>query len=253
MKTFLILLTATFVFTFYSHAQTTAYPEMVVVEGGTFEMGDEHGDGEADEQPVHSVTLKTFSIAKTETTVKQWKTYCQETGRSMPSDTPKEGWKDDHPMVYVNWHDAVAYCDWLSDKNGKLYRLPTEAEWEYAARGGKLSKGFKYSGGQSIDMTGWYDENAGGGTKPVAQKRANELGLYDMSGNVWEWCKDWWDEKYYATSPKENPKGPATGSDRVLRGGGWSSSAARCRVADRYINGPAYRYSIIGFRVVLSQ
>ena len=237
----------------FATAQTSSYPEMVLVEGGTFEMGDEHGLGEANEQPVHSVTLKTFSIAKTETTVRQWRTYCNETGRSMPSDVPAGGWKDDHPMVNVNWQDAVAYCDWLSDKTGKLYRLPTEAEWEYAARGGKLSTGYKYAGGQSIDMTGWYADNSGGGTKPVAQKRANELVLYDMSGNVWEWCHDWYGENYYATSPASNPRGPTSGSTRVLRGGSWFYSAAGCRVAYRFIYDPSFRNSGSGFRVVLSQ
>ena len=126
-----------------------SYPEMIKVEGGSFEMGDVEGVGHRYEQPVHTVNLKTFSIAKTETTVLQWKTYCIATAHSMPQ-PPDWGWIDTHPVVNVSWHDAVEYCDWLSDKTGKLYRLPTEAEWEYAARGGKLSKGFKFSGGQAL-------------------------------------------------------------------------------------------------------
>lgn len=172
-----------------SYAQS--YPEMIKVEGGTFTMGDSEMEGGETEQPTHEVTLKSFSIAKTETTVLQWKTYCSATGHKMPDETPSWGWIDAHPIVNVNYDDAVAYCDWLSDKTGELYRLPTESEWEYAARGGKQSKGYKYSGGQSIDMTGWYDGNSNNQIQAVAQKRANELGIYDMSGNVLEWCKDW--------------------------------------------------------------
>lgn len=247
MKNLLLAITLS-LGTLFTHAQS--YPEMIAVEGGSFEMGDDQGIGEADEQPVHSVTLKTFSIAKTETTVLQWKTYCNATGRKMP-ETPSWGWIDSHPIVNVSWDDALAYCDYMSDKTGKIYRLPTEAEWEYAARGGKLSKGYKYSGGQSIDGTGWYTENSGGGTKEVAQKRANELGLYDMSGNVWEWCKDWYGA--YTADAQTSPKGPSSGSYRVLRGGSWSDAATFCRVADRRINAPTYRNRTGGFRVVLSQ
>jgi sulfatase modifying factor 1 len=233
-------------FAFNTKAQS--YPEMIIVEGGTFNMGDEQGIGEADELPVHPVTLKTFSIAKTETTVLQWKTYCNATGRKMP-DPPSWGWIDSHPMVNVNWEDAVAYCDWMSDKTGKICRLPTEAEWEYAARGGKESKGFKFSGGQSIDLTGWYKENSGDKTNPVAQKRANELKLYDMSGNVWEWCEDWYGD--YSAGAQTNPRGIKSGSFRVLRGGSWFLASTYCRVASRSLLTPGFRYSYYGFRMVL--
>lgn len=244
MKKLIILFSLSF-FAFTGKAQQ--YPQMITVEGGSFEMGDEQGIGEANEQPVHTVTLKTFTIAKTETTVLQWKTYCNATGRSMPQ-TPSWGWIDNHPVVNVSWDDAVAYCDWMSDKTGKLYRLPTEAEWEYAARGGKQSKGYKYSGGQSIDGSGWYKENSGSGTKEVATKSPNELGLYDMSGNVWEWCQDWYGD--YVAGAQTNPRGAKTGSYRVLRGGSWYLAAAYCRVAYRSLNGPAYRNYHYGFRVV---
>lgn len=245
-KTFLF--TALFFIALSVKAQT--YPEMIKIEGGTFEMGDEQGIGNANEQPIHSVTLKTFSIAKTETTVLQWKTYCNATGRKMP-EAPSWGWIDSHPIVNVSWDDAVAYCDYMSDKTGNLYRLPTEAEWEYAARGGKTSKGFKYSGGQSLDMVGWYEPNSGAKTNPVAQKRANELGLYDMSGNVWEWCQDWYGN--YEATAQTNPRGVKSGSFRVLRGGSWHISATSCHVANRNFNNPSYRHSSYGFRVVLSQ
>jgi len=240
-----VLVFASFIST---HAQTT--PEMIKVEGGTFTMGDTEMEGEGDEQPAHSVTLKTFSMAKTETTVLQWKTFCTATGRKMP-EPPSWGWIDTHPMVMVNWDDAVAYCDWLSEKMDADYRLPTEAEWEYAARGGKLSKGTKYSGGRSLDIAGWFDANSNSQTQAVATKNPNELGLYDMSGNVWEWCKDWYGA--YTAEAQTNPKGASSGTFRVLRGGGWDGTSAGCRVAFRTYRGPTYRYSRIGFRVVLSQ
>lgn len=225
---------------------------MITVEGGTFTMGDTEMEGESDEQPAHEVTLKTFQMSKTLVTVAQYRAYCTATGKNMP-DPPSWGWIDSHPVVNVTWHDAVAYTDWLADKTGKNYRLPTEAEWEYAARGGNKSNGNKYAGGRSLDMVGWYGDNSNSRTQPVAQKRPNELGLYDMSGNVWEWCRDWYSANYYANSPKDNPRGPASGSYRVLRGGSWGNDASYCRVAYRDYYDPGGRYDDYGFRVVLSQ
>ena len=233
-------------------AQSSLYPEMVFVEGGTFIMGDSWGDGNSDEHPEHQVTLGNFKISKTEVTVRQYRQYCGETGRKMP-ESPPWGWLDDHPITKVSWHDCVAYCDWLSEKLDAEYRLPTEAEWEYAARGGKQSKGTKYSGGRSIELVGWFDENSNDRTQQVATKKPNELGLYDMSGNVWEWCRDWYEESYYKNSPSTNPRGPSTGSHRVLRGGSWNASAEDCRVANRSNLTPGYRSYSDGFRVVLSQ
>ena len=224
-------------------------PEMIKVIGGTFTMGDESGDLGTDPLPTHSVTLKSFSIAKTETTVAQWKAYCTVTGHKMPQ-TPSWGWKDNDPIVNVNWDDAVGYCDWLSDKTGQKYRLPTEAEFEYAAKGGVNSKGFKYSGGQSLDLVGWYDGNSNNHPHNVATKRANELGLYDMSGNVSEWCKDWYGE--YSNSQATNPQDSGTGEFRVLRGGAWSSVPANCRVAFRLYDMPDSRKDDMGFRVASS-
>ena len=235
----------------FSSVFAKSYPEMINVEGGSFEMGDELGIGFANEQPVHTVTLKSFSIAKTEATVLQWKTYCTVTGRQMPK-TPSQGWIDSHPIVNVSWDDAVGYCGWLSDKTGKMYSLPTEAQWEYAARGGSQSKGFEYSGGESMDMVGWFEPNSNKQTQPVAQKRANELGLYDMSGNIWEWCQDWYGAYDAAaqTGPRDAKLG---GNNRMLRGGGWNSAATRCRVARRDFEPPGYRYNYDGFRVVAPQ
>lgn len=132
---------------------------MIKVKGGSFKMGDELGVGEKDELPVHSVTVKTFGIAKTETTVLQWKTYCNATGLPMPK-VPQGGWVDHDPMVNISWEDAIAYCKWLSNKTGKQYRLPTEEEWEFAARGGKKSKGYQYSGGQNIESVAWNKNNS---------------------------------------------------------------------------------------------
>ena len=234
----------------FTSTYAQSYPEMVTVEGGTFTMGDTEMEGEKDEQPTHQVTLKTFKIAKTETTVAQWRAFCAATGRSMP-EAPSWGWIDSHPIVNVNYGDAMAYCDWLAEKMDADYRLPTEAEWEYAARGGKLSKGTKYSGGRSLDNAGWYDANSNKQTQSVAKKNPNELGIYDMSGNVWEWCKDWYGD--YSATAQTNPKGATTGSYRVLRGGSWSYSASFCRVARRIFDDPANRTLNYGFRVLLSQ
>jgi sulfatase modifying factor 1 len=232
--------------------QSTAqdYPEMITVDGGSFTMGDTEMEGEKNEQPAHEVTLKSFKIAKTETTVAQWKAYCRATGRKMP-EAPSWGWIDTHPIVNVNYEDAVGYCDWLSETKDANYRLPTEAEWEFAARGGNLSKGTKYSGGRSIDLLGVYEANSNNQTVAVGSKKANELGIYDMSGNVWEWCKDWYGA--YESTAQQNPKGPASGSSRVLRGGSWLHAASYCRVADRNYGSPEYRYTCYGFRVLLSQ
>lgn len=229
-----------------------SYPEMVLVEGGTFTMGDEWGIGSEDELPTHEVSLNNFKISKTEVTVKQYRQFCLETNRTMPN-APSWGWQDNNPITKINRMDAVSYCFWLGKKMGGQYRLPTEAEWEYAARGGNSSKGFKYSGGQSMDSVGWFDENSNGRTQVVASKKPNELGLYDMSGNVWEWCSDWYGKNYYAESPSNNPQGPSSGSTRVLRGGGWGSDASRSRVAIRRNTNPNNRYNFDGFRVVLTQ
>ncbi|CAN1548182.1 COG1262 Uncharacterized conserved protein [Flavobacteriaceae bacterium] len=238
----------------FTNTYTQSYPEMVTVEGGTFTMGDTEMDGNKIELPTHQVTLKTFKIAKTETTVLQWRVYCDATGTKMPK-SPIYGLKDNNPIVNVSYEDVMEYCGWLSKKTGKLYRLPTEAEWEYAARGGNKSKGYKYSGGQKLDLVGWFRDNSRGEENLVGLKTPNELGLYDMSGNVYEWCMDWFDE--YKGSPQTNPKVPNTvpgkGFGRVLRGGSYNLPATNCHITARTCNEPTSLLDFAGFRVVLSQ
>ncbi len=244
-----LLIVAGMLLVFNQNGNSQNYPDMVLVEGGTFSMGNEHSGGWDNEYPLHRVTVKAFKIAQTETTVAEWQTFCKATGRSMPP-APRWGWIENHPIVNVSWEDAVAYCNWLSQTLNSHYRLPTEAEWEYAARGGRLGNGTQYSGGTSMRNVGWCDVNSGDKTHAVATKKANELGLYDMSGNVWEWCGDWYDEEYYNSSPAVDPKGPNSGNYRVLRGGSWSCSAMGCRMAFRFVNSPAYQSNHAGFRVV---
>jgi len=220
------------------------------VKGGTFQMGSNSGNSK--EKPVHSVTVSDFSMSKTEVTFEQYDVFCDATGRDKPDD---RGWgRGDRPVMNVSWHDVTAFCEWMTIQSGKTYRLPTEAEWEYAARGGNKSKGYRYSGSNTISSVGWYDDNSGGKPHPVAQKQPNELGLYDMSGNVWEWCSDWYGEESYSSSPQNNPQGPNSGKERVLRGGGWNSYVDDCRVALRYSSVPDnWGFNDGGFRLVLSQ
>ena len=155
---------------------------------------------------------------------------------------------DNNPVERVSWNEAQEFCQKLSTLIGKKYRLPTEAEWEYAARGGNKSKGYKYSGSNTIGDVAWYTSNSGRKTHPVGQKQPNELGIYDMSGNVWEWCYDW--KGSYSSSPQTNPTGPTSGSTRVFRGGSWEYTAKICRVAYRDGNFPGIRGSYLGLRVV---
>ena len=219
---------------------------MVRVDGGTFTMGatDEQGSDAYDsEKPAHEVTLSTFSIGETEVTQALW----QAVMGSNPSyfkDNPQ------NPVEKVSWDDCQEFIKKLNSLTGKSFRLPTEAEWEYAARGGSKSRKTKYSGGSDIGSVAWYDGNSGNKTHPVKGKSPNELGLYDMSGNVWEWCEDYYDSKFYTSSPKSNPKGSSTGSNRVFRGGSWYDYARDCRVSDRAFS-PDNRGIILGLRLAL--
>ncbi len=242
------------------------FPVMIPIPGGAFQMGSEEGEGG------HQVTLSNFYMGKYEVTIGEYLAFCEETKGNYPqwlepgNDYHIETGTNDyyktigmsrenknHPITGVSWNDAVAYCQWLSRKTGQNYRLPTEAEWEYAARGG--AKGVKdqyiYAGGNELDESGWYTENTNDtGTRPVGGKKPNQLGLYDMSGNVWEWCADWYGD--YPSEPVNNPTGPDKGSYRALRGGSWRHSAVYCRVADRYSNAPEARLNYRGFRVARS-
>ena len=219
--------------------------EMVYVEGGTFTMGgtsEQGSDAYGFEKPVHSVTLSGFHIGKHEVTQGLW--------REVMGENPsynKSG--DSYPEERVSWEDCQEFVRKLNARTGLKFRLPTEAEWEYAARGGRKSRGYKYSGSNSLGDVAWYRDNSGDKTHPVGRKSPNELGLYDMSGNVWEWCQDWYGS--YGSSSQTDPAGPSNGSDRVLRGGSCSYDARYCRVSFRSNFGPGYRFIDCGLRLVL--
>lgn len=229
--------------------ETVAKPEVVLVEGGAFHMGGYVNEGE---EPVHRVTLETYHIGKYPITVRQYNAFCAATGRRTPGG--RNGWaRGEHtPVVNVTYDDAVDYCGWLSENYGGSWRLPTEAEWEYAARGGRRSNGYMYSGSNDLSTVGWFAGNTNGYPVASGRKQANELGIYDMSGNVWEWCQDWYDGGYYASSPKTNPQGPLSGTRRVLRGGACDDIPLTCRVAHRSHHMPEERCVNIGFRVVFA-
>jgi formylglycine-generating enzyme required for sulfatase activity len=258
-----------------SEIKTSNGDELVYVEGGSFVMGDTWGDGDSDEKPTHRVELTyDFYVGKYPVTFEEYDRYCRESGATKPS---YWGWgRGRRPVISVSWNEAITYCDWLSDVEGlaraydnagnlidsrgnetidpskvKGYRLLTEAEWEYAARGGNKSMGYKYSGSNSLDSVAWYDSNSAHGKHKVGQKKANELGLYDMSGNVEEWCSDWYDSEYYSKSPTTNPYNSTADylSDRVLRGGSWLNDAAGVRVAYRDFYSPTYTLVSLGFRI----
>jgi len=220
-------------------------PEMVFVKGGSFTMGatsEQGSEAESDEKPAHRVKLSDFYIGKYEVTQEQWE--------AVMGDNPSNFKGDPNcPVEQVSWNDVQKYITKLNQLTGKSYRLPTEAEWEYAARGGTNSKSYKYSGSNTLNIVAWYYDNSNSKTHPVGTKNPNELGIYDMSGNVWEWCNDWYG--LYPSSSQTNPQGPSSSSNRVFRGGSWSYSARRCRVSDRYGALPGDRYDILGFRLVL--
>ena len=218
--------------------------EMVYVEGGTFTMGatsEQGSDAYDNEKPAHSVTLDGYYIGKYEVTQELWK--------AVMGSNPSNFKGDNLPVENVSWNDVQEFLCKLNAMTGKSYRLPTEAEWEFAARGGNSSRGYKYSGSNSIGSVAWYWENSGSRTHAVGTKSPNELGIYDMSGNVLEWCQDW--KGGYSSSPQRNPKGPNSGSGRVSRGGSWFSGARYCRVSLRLNYTPGDRGNDLGFRLAL--
>ena len=229
--------------------------KMIWVEGGDFLMGctsEQGGDCGSDEQNVRRVTVDGFYIGMLEVTQSQWEkvvatSIYQQKSKADASSTYGVG--PDYPMYYVSWDEAMEFCRLLSNKTGRTYTLPTEAQWEYAARGGNKNEGVKYAGSNMIDAVAWYGSNSANTAHIVGSKRANALGIYDMSGNVWEWCKDWYADSYVSYDTN-NPVGPSSGSGRVRRGGGWSYAASNCRVAGRYYSSPSDRDDYLGFRVV---
>ncbi len=226
---------------------------MVKVEGGTFTMGANDNDTEAeyDERPAHQVTLSSFSIGQTEVTQALWQAVMDFNPSSFSS---AHGYADDlsRPVENVSWYDCQAFITEMTLLTGKTFRLPTEAEWEYAARGGNMSRGYKYAGSNNIDDVAWYNntgDNLGDQTHLVVTKAPNELGLYDMSGNVEELCQDWYGE--YSDEAQTNPTGPDWGLGRVIRGGNWNQDANRCRVSFRNGIAPSGGINTVGLRVIL--
>jgi formylglycine-generating enzyme required for sulfatase activity len=214
----------------------------VWIRPGTFMMGCSPGDSECDaeEKPSHQVTItQGFWIGQTPVTVGAYKRFAGATGRQMPvAPTFNLAWANENmPIENVNWDDATGYCGWAGG------RLPTEAEWEYAARGGSTEA--RYG---NLDEIAWYYQNSGQRTHDVAQKRPNAFGLYDMLGNVWEWLNDWYDKNYYQTSPSRDPRGPASGQWRIVRGGYWNLHPRDVRVSNRGRIYPGNGYNWLGFR-----
>jgi formylglycine-generating enzyme required for sulfatase activity len=240
--------------------------EMVQIPGGTFQMGS--NDGEDDEKPIHSVTVNDFYIGKYEVTNAEFAAFLnvkgnQEEGgttwleiessncliEKSNGDFKARTRYENHPVIYVSWYGAKAYCRWLSETIQQNYRLPTEAEWEYAAKGGNKSNGYKYSGSDNVDEVAWYRGNSNPKIHSIGAKKANELGIYDMSGNVLEWCNDWYDTDYHNSS-SNNPEEVSNGNSRVLRGGSWYHLSNNCRVVSRDYSNPYIRLDDFGFRVV---
>lgn len=242
---------------------TGTTPEgMIFVQGGSFEMGDHYFEGDEDELPVHSVYLDSYYIGKFEVTQAEYE--------AVVGSNPSYFIGDDLPVDHVNWFSAVTFCnlksqqeeltpcynldDWSCDFSANGYRLPTEAEWEYAARGGvNWTDDYRYSGCHEIsDLPdyAWYSSNSSSQTHPVGTKLPNQIEIHDMSGNVFEWCWDWYSSTYYSSSPSSNPQGPTSGDRRVLIGGGWYYSDNNCRVANRGSGSPGNGLGNYGFRLV---
>ena len=218
--------------------------KMMRVEGGTFTMGatsEQGSDVYNDEKPAHQVTLSTYHIGETEVTQELW--------RAVMGSNPSVFKGAQRPVEQVSWNDCIQFIKRLNGLTGRQFRLPTEAEWEFAARGGNKSQGYKYAGSNSLMSVAWYGDNSGSKTHNVKMKSPNELGLYDMSGNVWEWCQDRFGR--YSSSSQTNPTGASSGSHRVRRGGSWFNQIRLCRVSYRYGFTPNYRNNHIGLRLAL--
>ncbi len=219
-------------------------PRMVWLPGGTFMMGDDESGYDA-EKPTHEVTVSAFSVGQFPLTFEEYDGFCEATRRKKPED---EGWgRGTRPAINISWEDAAAYCEWLSQQTGAHYRLPTEAEWEYACRAGSATRYCFGDDEQPLVDYAWYSSNSEDKTHPVGEKLPNDLELYDMHGNVWEWVQDWYGA--YSKDAQQDPSGPETGSARVFRGGGWGYGAVLCRSAYREWRDPGFRNRLLGFRL----
>ena len=236
---------------------------MVLVQGGTFKMFPKDTKNKIG----CDVTVSSFEIGKYEVTVADWKKFTEETEQVMPA-KPSWGWNNDYPITNVTWTQAIHYCNWLSKKNNLKpvytidgnyyscdfkangYRLPTEAEWEFAAKGGAKSKHYLYSGSNDLELVSWYAQNSNKSPRQIGTKLANELGIYDMSGNVWEWCWDWYNPVFYKTEKRDNPTGPEKGENRCIKGGSWDSSKLEYLTPTCRLNSnPTSTTAFYGFRV----
>jgi formylglycine-generating enzyme required for sulfatase activity len=218
-----------------------AIPEMIQVNGGTFLMGSD----ENDETPVHEVELDSFLIGRFPVTQEFWV--------SITCNNPSafKSYKD-LPVESVSWENVMEFIQKLNKISGKNFRLPTEAEWEYAARGGARTSNYPFSGSQNAEEVAWLDTNSNKKTHPVGLLRPNELGIYDLCGNVWEWCSDWYDDEYRSDIKfRKNPKGPDFGTFRVLRGGSWSAPVAKCKVTSRFSYSGDFKNNCVGFRLAM--
>lgn len=237
--------------------------EFVAVPSGCFKMGDTHGDGQGDEKPVHDVCIDSFYMGKYEVTNAQFRKFHPEHDSGAYEGNSLNG--DNQPVTNVSWYDAMEYAAWLSNRSGRVFRLPTEAEWEYAARGGTAGRNFwgenpveACKSANGADLTAkaqwpdWTITDCYDGYRvsaPVGRFRPNAFGVYDMMGNAWEWTYDWYDAEYYFESAKNNPRGPSSGTLRVPRGGGWGNASECVRVADRNGFSPDFRILFLGFRL----
>ncbi|HTE28051.1 bifunctional serine/threonine-protein kinase/formylglycine-generating enzyme family protein [Flavitalea sp.] len=254
-------------------------PEMILVDGGSYLMGSKASDAQENEKPAHNVVLGSFLIGKYEVTVREYSHFITETRYQTTSDSLGFSWiykqgqwvkgenvnwtndiygklievkNMDAPVIHISWIDAMNYCKWLSNETKLAFRLPTEAEWEFAARGGNNSKEYRFSGSDTVNLVSWYDENSKQNLAKVGQKLPNELGIYDMSGNVMEWCYDYYNEQFYSVAKPENSFGPDSGTEKVARGGSWFTPDLMCRSTFRMAYPETTRGGNIGFRICRS-
>lgn len=263
--TFVMLLIASFAF-----SQALEKPVMVHIDGGSFYMGNDYSTA-LDEKPEHKVELSDFHISKYEVTFDMFDNFCRSTGYEEPDDGGYG--RGQKPVMNVSWEGAIKYCNWLSIRHGyeKVYdlridtagmvienvnwdadgyRLPTEAEWEYVAKGGPESQGFAYAGSNDPKEVAWFTQNSGNAPQDVGSKKANELQVFDILGNSWEWCWDYYNKDYYKNAPEVDPTGPANGDHRVYRGGNFNSGIEFIRVTRRFALSPTLSQGMIGIRLV---